>query len=71
MTLLRIGRYIVDNDIESLKDLPYIPVLSKLPIPFVSFTLTDISWKAANALNADTARSVSLSRQLRRALPPS
>jgi hypothetical protein len=52
MTLLRLGRYVVDNNLESLKELPYIPVISKIAIPFVCFFLIDISRQESYPLNA-------------------
>jgi hypothetical protein len=35
MTLLRLGRDILDNNVDSLRSLPFIQTLSKLPIPFL------------------------------------
>jgi hypothetical protein len=35
MTLLRLGRDIIDNNLAGVSSLPFLPMLSKLPIPFV------------------------------------
>lgn len=44
MTLLKIGRDIVDDNLEALENFPLTHILEKIPIAFVFLSFTELSW---------------------------
>ena len=43
MTLLKMGRDIVDDNLEALENFPFTHILEKIPIAFVFLSFTELS----------------------------